>query len=335
MENKIVSLWDLFSADYTKNCLAWQHAQSNPVIPARPGSRGWKRHWTANPDFFHFKGRQLLYYRGNGYSAANPAERHDRIGVAQVHPVPGGYSFEDLNGGEFSIDTGAAGEFDCRDVLDPAAVEFKGQVYLYYSAVGSGADAVGLAVSEDGVHFHKMGKIMDGRAPDMILQDGRLRMIYQKHTGAGYVGFYLAQSEDGLHFSPVSTEPVFQASAKGGWDCQLATARLFQQGPYVYLLYGGHPSLVDQPAYFGLARSLDMLQWERHPGNPIFGCGAKGQEDGGAIWFPALMAAGDGYTLLYEGSRGDYSWDLSSQICMATISFSNKAFDRRRDYSSD
>jgi hypothetical protein len=86
-----------------------------------------------------------------------------------------------------------------------------------------------------------------------------------------------------------------------------------------YLIYGGSSSLLDQPDYFGLARSNDLLHWERHPGNPIFGCGAKGQEDGGAIWFPALIETADRFVLLYEGSRGNYRGDLSSQICQSSI----------------
>jgi len=116
----------------------------------------------------------------------------------------------------------------------------------------------------------------------------------------------------------VSEKPVFDTPEKG-WDKQITTGRLFEQGDVYYLLYGGNPVLVDQPTYFGLARSTDLIHWERHPGNPIFGCGAKGSEDGGAIWFPALIETDDGYVLLYEGSRGPYSWDLSSQICMSSI----------------
>ena len=62
-----------------------------------------------------------------------------------------------------------------------------------------------------------------------------------------------------------------------------------------------------------------MLTWEKHPGNPIFGCGPKGSPDGGAIWFPAVYEESDRFVMLYEGSRGKYTWDCSSQICMSTI----------------
>jgi beta-xylosidase len=85
------------------------------------------------------------------------------------------------------------------------------------------------------------------------------------------------------------------------------------------MICGGSPDLNDQPDYFGIAKSKDLITWEKHPGNPIFGIGAKGEEDGGAIWFPALIEIKTHYVMLYEGSRGRYAWDLSSQICMSSI----------------
>jgi hypothetical protein len=99
----------------------------------------------------------------------------------------------------------------------------------------------------------------------------------------------------------------------------VATGRLLRAEDEFYLLYGGSSSLIDQPDAFGLARSRDLIHWERHPGNPVFGCGPKGSEDGGAIWFPALIETEEALVLLYEGSRGNYQGELSSQICMASI----------------
>jgi len=66
-----------------------------------------------------------------------------------------------------------------------------------------------------------------------------------------------------------------------------------------------------------LARSKNLIQWER---NPVSGCATKGKPDGGAIWLPAAYETEDCFVLLYEGSRGNYSWDLYSSICMAWIS---------------
>lgn len=315
-----MGFWDRFSEDYRRNCLAWRHASRNPVIPAEGDT--WKACWTANPDVLMLGGRRLLYYRGNGYLPDSDGQRHDRLAVAELVSV-GSHCFccHDLAGGQPIVDVGPPGSFDGRDVLDPAAVEFGGEVFLYYSAIGDGPDRIGLARSADGERFEKVGPVIVGRAPEVVLHDGCIHLLYQLTDDQGRYEMHLARSADGLSFEPVSSEPVFSRASAPAWDSyDVATGRVYAEDGWYYLIYGGNAALVDQPDYFGLARSRDLVNWERHPGNPIFGCGPKGSEDGGAIWFPALIDAEDCYVLLYEGSRGNYQFDLSSQICLATLS---------------
>jgi len=310
------AFWDRFSGDYTANCLAWTHGEQ-PILP--PSGEGWQSYWTANPDILEFQGRTLLYYRGHG-EIPGREKKHDRIGVSEILEIgKGNLELQPLNDGDFVVDVGAADEFDGTNALDPATVEFDGKVFLYYSAVGAGPDQVGLAVSEDGVNFTKYGSVLIGRAPDVVAKDGKIYMIYQREDAAKNYQIYLAASDDGYSFTDIQSEPVFPRT-KGSWDSlSIATVRLSFDGSQYYALYGGSAYLADEPDFFGLARSSDLVNWEFHPGNPVFGCGPKGAPDGGAIWFPALFETDDAFVLLYEGSRGKYSWDLSSMICMAWI----------------
>jgi hypothetical protein len=109
----------------------------------------------------------------------------------------------------------------------------------------------------------------------------------------------------------------------GSWDARsVVTAALFQEGDWTYMIYGGSADSVDEPAYFGLARSDNLIRWERHPGNPIFGAGARGTPDGGCIWFPTMVETQDAFFMLYEGSRGTPRWDLDCSICMSWIPLS-------------
>jgi predicted GH43/DUF377 family glycosyl hydrolase len=311
------SIWETFSNDYPANCLAWTRQNDNPVIA--PSGSTWKSRWTANPELFVTGDRILLYYRGNGLMPGKGKIYRDRIGVAEITALgPMQLNYRDLNNGSPVVDVGAVGDFDEENVLDPAAVWFKGRVHLYYSAIGRGPNSIGLATSVNGEQFTKVGKVIEGRAPDAIVVGDSLYLIYHKRDGGGYK-LYIAVSTDGVKFFQMGERPIF-AGEHARWDAHsIITARVWRSGDWFYLLYGGSADRVDEPEYFGLARSRDLLRWERHPGNPIFGAGLRATADGGAIWFPALYDAGSWFVMLYEGSRGTYAWDLSSGICMASI----------------
>lgn len=311
--------WNLFGNNYRKNCLSWTRHPENPVIP--PGTKIWKKRWTANPHFLRLGDKLYLYYRGNGELPERLGELHDRIVVAEVQDIgPGRLVINDLFEDSVAVDCGQPGEFDAQEALDPTVTVHDGKTRLYYSAIGDGPDSIGAAVSDDGINFTKLGKIMVGRAPDVITRDGKIWMIYQIADSEGRYLPYLASSIDGMSFETVTDKSVTGLITKGGWaSLSIATMRLYDAGDYVYMLYAGSSYLADEPDYFGLARSKDMLSWEQHPGNPIFGCGAKGSPDGGAMWGPALVETDDAFVLVYEGSPGKYNWDLDSQICMAWI----------------
>jgi predicted GH43/DUF377 family glycosyl hydrolase len=311
--------WNSFNNNYRKNCLSWSRHPENPIIPS--GTKIWKKRWTANPHFLQLDGKLLLYYRGNGEFPGREGELHDRIVVAEVQEIgPNRLKIKDLNNDSVAVDCGLPGEFDAKEALDPAVVVFNGRIRLYYSAIGDCPDSIGAAVSDDGVNFTKLGQIMVGRAPDVLARAGKIYMVYQIADADGKYLPYLATSKNGMSFETVDDKPMTGLICKDGWaSLSIATMRIFDAGKYVYMLYAGSSYLADEPDYFGLARSTDMVNWEQHPGNPIFGCGAKGAQDGGAIWGPALYETDDAFVLVYEGSPGKYDWDLDSQICMAWI----------------
>jgi predicted GH43/DUF377 family glycosyl hydrolase len=310
-------LWDTFSSDYSANCLAWTHHRDNPVIS--PSGSTWKSRWTANPEILQLDKRMLLYYRGNGMIPGEAKGYHDRIGVAELSAIgPEQLGFHDLNNGSPVVNIGKEGDFDGENVLEPAAVEFKGEVLLYYSAIGKGPNSIGLAASADGERFRKIGKVLEGRSPDVIVNGDTLFLCYQRRADDGY-RVYLAYSLDGRTFSPMGNTPVLTGRHRQ-WDARsITTPRLFKGGDWYYMVYGGSADFVDEPEFFGLARSRDLRNWERHPGNPVFGAGARATADGGAISFPAVIDVGNYVMMLYEGSRGRHSWDLQSSICMAWI----------------
>ncbi len=311
-------LWETFSNDYAANCLAWTRESSNPVIA--PSGSSWKARWTGTPELVTIGDRLLLYYRGNGtLPRALNKQYHDRIGVAEVTAIGAmELAFRDLHNGSPVVDIGAPGDFDDDGVRDPAAVWFKGEVHLYYTALSGKQSSIGLATSLNGERFTKRGRICEGRSPDVIAVGDTLFLIYQKPGSDGYE-VHLAMSTDGLHFFPLGQSPVFEGM-RDKWDAKSITSpRIWKNGDWFFMLYGGSADRLDEPEYFGLARSRDLIRWERHPGNPIFAAGAHATADGGAIWYPAIAEAGSWIVMLYEGSPGRVAWDMNAGICMAWV----------------
>ncbi len=313
------TFWNLFGDNWRLNCRKWRRSAKNPVVPAT--GETWKKTWTANPDVIEVDGRTLLYYRGHGTLGGADDAGHDRIGLAEILSVtPDDIEIHDLAGGEPIFDVGQAGTFDDQHALDPAAVAYCGSVLLFYSAVGAEGDAIGLAISHDGVNFRKFGKVLEGRAPEVVVKDGLLHMLFQKYIDDDHYEVFLAKSFDGVKWEMVQDEPVLAPGAAGEWDSfDVCTARLHVADDAYYMIYAGSPHLCDVPDYFGLARSTDLINWQRHPGNPIFGTGAKGQADGGAIWYPALLEEDDFFAVLYEGTSTKFHDGITSQICMASL----------------
>ena len=313
------TFWNLFGDDWHANCLKWTRSGENPVIPA--SGETWKKLWTANADSVEFEGRTFLYYRGHGTMPGADDATHDRIGAAEVLGVTrDGIELRELNGGEPIIDVGEKGRFDDNCVLDPAAVVNAGNVLIYYSAVGSEEDSIGLSISRDGEDFHKFGIVFPGgRAPEVILKDGLIYMLFQKVIDDHYETF-LAVSRNGIKFEMVQDEPVLSPGEPGSWNSfDVCTARVRESDGVYTMLYAGSPNLCDVPNYFGLARSTDMVNWEHHPGNPIFGTAAAGEPDAGAIWFPELFEGDDFFAMLYEGTHSKYHDGVTSQLCQASI----------------
>lgn len=276
--------------------LCFAHAQPMPALAAQAGTLYAKS--VTTPDFLAI-GTDLYCYVGA------VKDGHERILVLKLNPAALRPPLA-LNAlpAQLAVDVGPAGSFDSEHVMDPASVAVGGRVFLYYSALGSGPDSIGLATSEDGVAFVKhAGRIRFGRAPEVIYHQGRFFLFYVQPTPTGGYAIHLATSTDGISFQEVGSQPVLDTGDKGSWDAfSVTTPRVFARGDAFYMLYAGDNETRDAPKAFGLARSYDLVHWARYPHNPIFGRGQAGSWDDGAIWFGTVFAWGNSLYLFYEGT---------------------------------
>jgi len=234
-------------------------------------------------------GRTWLYY--SGYDGANY-----RVGLAVsedgVHFVKHGVV----------IPLGASGDFDDVHVYIPAVLERDGRTWLYYAGHDGANARVGLAVSEDGIHFVKHGVVIplgaDGDfddvhtyTPAVLERDGRTWLYYAGYDGANYrVG--LAVSEDGIHF--IKHGVVVPLGASGDFDNVYAyrPAVVVRDGR-TWLYYAGYDGANIR---VGLAVSEDGIHFVKH--GVVIPLGADGDFDGVHTYTPAVLER-DGRTWLY------------------------------------
>ncbi|MFH1008578.1 MAG: hypothetical protein V1800_13950 [Candidatus Latescibacterota bacterium] len=142
-------------------------------------------------------------------------------------------------------------------------------------------------------------------APDAVIRDGKVWLLYARDSGKGGWTFHVNASDDPLHFDPKGEIQVMSPSSQHAWEAKsIITPRVFEQGEFYYMTYVGSSLHQDYGSAMGLARSRDLLSWERYPLNPIFERADGATWDNGALWFGTLFRKGDTYYLYYEGGGG-------------------------------
>ncbi|HPQ46678.1 MAG TPA: hypothetical protein PLP30_04855 [Clostridia bacterium] len=272
--------------------------KGNPVIPRKEET--FHSVHAANPDLLEFRGKLFLYFRGQG------SELHDQMGVATVEPEKfNGVDWNFFKGNPIIKVSEDRNDFDCRHILDPGTVVLHDRVFLYYS--GHSYDkpaAICLATSDDGFKFtkHDTNPIIEKAiAPEVVLKDGLVHLFYQRKNEGGFFEFFCSTSVDGLNF--VNERKVFSPTGKeGDFDSfSVSTCRIWEEDGWYYMIYGASDKFDDYPHAFGLARSFDLMEWERYLGGPVFSRGEAGTWDEGGVWFGSVYKHGKTRYLWYEG----------------------------------
>lgn len=279
--------------------IGFNRYSSGPVIPAAGGNSSWHGYYAANPSAIVFNNTVFLYARGIATVGANST-----LGV-WAFPVSG---FDGVTWNQSPttnpILQGTAGEFDSTGIMDPSAVVFNGQVFLYYGGYANGSD-IGLATSPDGLAFTKQGVVLSGGGTPFAAvnqSNSELYLFYTQSAPTGGWEYYVATSTDGIHFG--AGQLVFGPSqAADAFDqTSIITIRVWYEAPYYYMTYGGSPTCPDYPEGIGLARSTDLINWTRYPNNPILLRGPAGGWDEAALWSGTLLKVNGLYYMWYEAA---------------------------------
>jgi len=243
------------------------------------------------------------------WAALLPLAGCGRYGDFTLPPLPGGdaaasYRWEEQSSPVLSPGAG----WESRDVLNPSVVGGE-SLFNLYSGFDGHVWRTGLATSNDGLHWSKLGMLL---APDPATWEGghwatngsALRQgsefWYWYQAGdeaAPQIG--LARSGDGRGWRK-QARPVLGAGPRGAWDERgVADPYVVRTEPYFYLYYLGQDRARRQR--LGVARSRDGLVWEKLRTNPLLELGQPGAFDENGLGEPAVWSARGFYWMLYTG----------------------------------
>jgi predicted GH43/DUF377 family glycosyl hydrolase len=203
---------------------------------------------------------------------------------------------------------GAQGEWDAVDVLNPSVIRQGDAYYNLFSGYDGKTWHTGLAVSGDGVTWHKEGKIL---SPDPNTWEGAAiaangsaiaddsGILYYYQAGDDLVQIGLARSRNG-HQWVKNGAPVLPVGPYESWDERgVADPYVLRAGGRYYMFYLGMDRARRQR--LGIAMSDDGVRWYKLRGNPILELGEYGAFDEKGLGEPAVWAARGYYWMLYTG----------------------------------
>ena len=284
--------------------MKFTRVSNEPYISKTPGT--FYSTLVANPDVLEFKGSLYLFFRGQG------DEGHDQIGLwKQSLALANGIDWDKSIEEPIVEVSKDPTDYDSDHILDPAAIVLEDSIYLYYTAKGIqevGNYAIGLSISTDGSSFKKYSSnpILPGAiAPEAVIHEGLIYLFFQRHNIAtDSWELFLRTSFNGIDFAEETEKLVFSPSFVAGEidSYSAATFRIFKDQDFYYMAYGACQKHLDYPENFGIARSQDLINWEKSASGPVFSRGNSGEWDEAAIWYPTIHKISDTYFMWYEGA---------------------------------
>jgi len=158
-------------------------------------------------------------------------------------------------------------------VEDMTVVKRGGVYYMFAEGVGDHAQ---LLTSTDGIDWQRHGTLdiryTTGQpltpgpfgTPTIWVEDGLWHLFYERLDA----GVWLATSRDLKTWTNVQDQPVLLPGPEAYDKHMIAMNQIVKHDGWYYALYHGTPA-AKSPWNTDVARSRDLLQWQKFPGNPI------------------------------------------------------------------
>ena len=249
------------AADFPKELVSWKPIPANPVFQGTGLERGWDRKIRERGWILFEDGIYHLWY--TGYNDDRSPNRN--LGYA--------ISIDGLTWNRWPSNPIVASSW----VEDVCVVKHEGTYYLF--AEGE-RDVAHLLTSTDRVTWKEQGPLdvrkADGTpvppgplgTPTVFVEDGTWHLFYER----GDRGVWLATSKDRKVWTNVQDDPVIAMGPDAFDKYAVAIDQVFKRDGVYYAYYHANahnPWKKDWTT--NLARSNDLIHWEKYPGNPLIG----------------------------------------------------------------
>lgn len=190
----------------------------------------------------------------------------------------------------------------------------------------------GLACSDDLIHWEKQGLLIrrgprgsvteHNVAMTSILRDndlwgaGELRRVNGRYVGTYHAypepGYEVGAAVIGLCFSDdlrhwEMGDPVLEAEASCPWEAGGLYKSWLMEHEGVYYLFYNAKDHTNEPwlEQTGFATSTNLVDWTRHPGNPVIPVGPAGAFDDHFASDPCVFRDGEQWAMFYFGLCSD------------------------------
>ncbi len=222
------------------------------------------------------------------------------------------------------LSNGQPGDFDSEHVHYGPVLFHDEQYWFWYSGHNGQHWQIGLAISEDGIHWTKhpdnpvlaVGSNGEWDAygvisPAVIFDGHSFKMWYNGNGSELVLAAGYAESSDGVHWTKYPHNPIL-TPRPNTWESDAVGMGpvLFFDGKY-HAWYGGRQGEVRSS--IGYATSADGIAWERFASNPVIEPGEHDDWDSttlGGFW---VLRENDVFKMWYSGRRDDI-WKIGYAV---------------------
>ena len=237
--------------------------------------------------------------------------------------------------------TGRPGDFDSEAVDCPQVLRFDDGWHMVYTGWNGRRYAIGLAVSDDLIHWTRLGALLHAGEPgewDYGSAGGGWLHMADSHHPRGTVSpadsappgrwhlFYCGFPEVGYEVGPGKTglatgedlfalgkhpeSPLMTPEPGDTWESGgLYKSAVYERDGSFWMLYNAKTRGEPWIEQIGLARSADLVHWRKHEGNPILTVGPEGAWDCRFASDPMLLQIDGVWHMFYYGFDGAHAQD--------------------------